>query len=78
MTKTATLKVQLGGAADLSEKDPDKVSLDRANAARDYLIGKGIDGGRIEVQSYGSAWARTQTTAGKDEPKNRRVQAWVR
>lgn len=74
----AALKVQLGGAADLAEADAQAVSLKRAQAARDYLVGKGVDTGRMELQSYGSDWARVETSKGKDEPKNRRVQVWVR
>jgi len=32
---------------------------------------------QIDVESYGSDWAKEKTTAGADEPKNRRVQVWV-
>jgi outer membrane protein OmpA-like peptidoglycan-associated protein len=74
----AALKVRLGGAADLAEPRPDEVSLARATAAKRYLTSKGIDAARIQVQSYGAGWARVKTAAGKDEPRNRRVQVWVR
>ena len=53
------------------------LSLKRAENARDYLISKGIDAARLEVQSYGADWARVETTAGTNEGKNRRVQVWV-
>jgi hypothetical protein len=75
----AVLRAQLGGAADLtgSAKVNMALSLKRAEAARDYLVSKGIDAARLEVQSYGADWARVETTAGTNEAKNRRVQVWV-
>jgi outer membrane protein OmpA-like peptidoglycan-associated protein len=75
MKANAALKAQLGGAADLKEAD---VSLKRAEAARDYLVGKGIAVARIEIENYGSDWARVETTKGTSEGKNRRVQVWLR
>lgn len=74
----ATLKAELAGAADLKEADPEKISDDRAKVVRDYLVSKGATAGQCTVVPLGSDWARVQTTAGKDEPKNRRVQIWVR
>jgi outer membrane protein OmpA-like peptidoglycan-associated protein len=76
--KTA-LKAQLGGAADLTgdPKVNEALSLKRAQAARDYLVSKGIDAARLEVQSYSSDWARVQAEPGKSEGKNRRVQVWL-
>jgi outer membrane protein OmpA-like peptidoglycan-associated protein len=73
------LKAQLGGAADLTG-DPafnQALSLKRAQAAKTYLVSKGIDGGRLELQSYGADWARVEAEAGKSEGKNRRVQIWL-
>jgi hypothetical protein len=75
MKANMALKAQLGGAADLNEAD---VSLKRAEAARNYLVGKGIAVARIEIESYGSDWARVETTKGASEGKNRRVQVWLR
>lgn len=72
------LTVELGGAADLKERKPEEVSKNRAEAASAYLEKKGIDAARISIQSYGADWAQVTTTAGADEPKNRRVQVWVR
>jgi outer membrane protein OmpA-like peptidoglycan-associated protein/acyl dehydratase len=75
----AVLKAQLGGAADLTgdEEFNKALSLKRATAARDYLVGKGIDAARLEVQSYGFDWARVEAAKGTSEGKNRRVQIWV-
>jgi outer membrane protein OmpA-like peptidoglycan-associated protein len=72
----ATLKVQLGGAADLKEANAQTVSKDRAEAAKAYLVSKGVKN-TITIESYGSDWARETTSKGTDEPKNRRVQVWV-
>ncbi|HMG23203.1 MAG TPA: DUF4157 domain-containing protein [Kofleriaceae bacterium] len=77
LTATATLKCKLGGAADLSETSPATIAQARATAAKAYLVGKGVTATQIDVESYGSDWAKEKTTAGADEPKNRRVQVWV-
>jgi len=50
-----------------------RLSMARANAVRDYLIGKGVSPGRLEVRGYGSRQpvANNNTWAGRAE--NRRV-----
>ncbi len=75
----AALRAQLGGAADLTgdAKFNETLSLKRAENARDYLVDKGIDAARLEVQSYGADWARAEAQPGVSEGKNRRVQIWV-
>lgn len=75
---SSALTAELSGAADLKEADPAKISDDRAKAARDYLVSKGVTASQLTVVALGSDWARVETTAGKDEPKNRRVQIWVK
>jgi outer membrane protein OmpA-like peptidoglycan-associated protein len=79
MTANTSLNVELGGACDLTgdEAVNQALSLKRAEAARDYLVGKKIDAGRITVQSYSNDWARVETQQGKSEGKNRRVQVWL-
>lgn len=74
----ATLKVELGGAADLTGTAAfnQALSLKRANAAKAYLVAKGVTN-TIDIQSYGFDWARVKTTKGTSEEKNRRVQVWV-
>lgn len=80
MKAKPALKAQLGGAADLtgSKEFNEKLSLKRAEAARDYLVGEGIAAARIKVESYSFDWARVETTKGTSEGKNRRVQIWLR
>lgn len=73
-----SLTAQIGGAADRKDAEPAKVSQARADAAKDYLVSRGIDAARITTQAYGGDWARVATTAGASEPKNRRVQIWVK
>jgi outer membrane protein OmpA-like peptidoglycan-associated protein len=79
MKKNVALRAQLGGAADHTgdAKFNQELSLKRAGAARDYLVAKGNDAARIEVQSYGFDWARVEAEKGKSEGKNRRVQVWL-
>jgi outer membrane protein OmpA-like peptidoglycan-associated protein len=80
MTGNPALTVELGGACDLTGNEAvnQALSLKRAETARDYLVAKGIDAGRITVQSYSFDWARVQTEQGKSEGKNRRVQVLLR
>ncbi len=80
MKAKPTSKVQLGGACDLTgnEKFNQKLALKRAEAARDYLVTKGIGAARIEIQSYSFDWARVEAKKGKSEGKNRRVQVLLR
>ena len=79
MKGKASLQAQLGGAADLTGNAEFnlKLSLKRAENARDYLVSKGIDAARLEVQSYGADWARVAAEPGKSQGKNRRVQIWL-
>ena len=80
MKGNVALKCELGGAADLTGDAAfnQRLSLKRAEAARDYLVAKGIDAARFELQSYGADWARVQEERGVSEDKNRRVQLWLR
>jgi outer membrane protein OmpA-like peptidoglycan-associated protein len=78
MKAKPALRAELGGAADLKDADPATISQARADVAKNYLVSKGIAVGRITTQAYGADWARVATTAGSAEPKNRRVQIWVK
>jgi outer membrane protein OmpA-like peptidoglycan-associated protein len=78
MKASAVLNAELGGAADLKDADPAAISQNRADNAKDYLVAKGIAAGRLTTQAYGADWAKAATTKGASEPKNRRVQIWVK
>ena len=73
------VKVQCAGFADLKESDPVGISKKRAEAVKAHLIAQGVPASQIDdIVAYGSDWARAKTAPGADEPKNRRVQLWVR
>jgi outer membrane protein OmpA-like peptidoglycan-associated protein len=73
-TTNTSLRIELGGAADLGESDAETVSRERATAVRSYLVTQGIAESRIDVIGYGASWARVATTPGASEARNRRVQ----
>jgi outer membrane protein OmpA-like peptidoglycan-associated protein len=79
MKANARLKAQLGGACDQTgaAEFNERLALRRAQAAKAYLVGKGIDAARFEIQSYGFDWARVRADKGKSEGANRRVQVWL-
>ena len=54
-----------------------KLSLDRANAVRDYLITKGIDSSRIETKGYGSAQPIESNKTEVGRSQNRRIEVNV-
>jgi flagellar motor protein MotB len=72
-------RIELGGHTDNvgSAASNLKLSLDRANTVRDYLISKGIDSSRIEAKGYGSTKpiADNKTAAGRAE--NRRTEVTI-
>jgi len=79
MKANPAIKAQLGGACDHTgdEAFNQALSLKRAEAARDYLVAKGIAAGRRSIESYSFDWARVEASHGKSEGKNRRVQVWL-
>jgi len=72
-------RIELGGHTDNVGSAPSnmKLSLDRANTVRDYLISKGIDPNRITARGYGSTKpiAENKTAAGRAE--NRRTEVTI-
>lgn len=72
----ADLKVELGGHTDAQGRDDANMALSqrRAESARQYLIGKGIDAARLSAKGYGETQpiATNDTPAGRAE--NRRVE----
>ncbi len=72
-------KIELGGHTDnvgAAAKNL-KLSLDRANAVRDYLLSKGIDGTRVTAKGYGMTKpvASNKTAAGRAQ--NRRTEVKI-
>ena len=72
-------RIEIGGHTDNvgNATSNQKLSLDRANAVKDYLIGKGIDGGRLTTKGYGLTQpiADNKTESGRAE--NRRTEVTI-
>jgi outer membrane protein OmpA-like peptidoglycan-associated protein len=79
LTKVDTVNVQISGHTDNQGgmEFNQKLSEDRANAVRDYLISKGIAANRITAVGYGysSPVASNDTEAGR--AKNRRIEIGI-
>ncbi len=76
LTGNPEVKVEIGGHTDNTGSKATNVRLSaaRANAVRDYLIGKGVDAGRLTAKGYGpdKPVADNKTVAGR--AANRRVE----
>ena len=74
-------RIEIGGHTDNvgNAKSNLKLSEDRANAVRDYLVGHGVDSSRIVTKGYGSTMPLDKktmnTTAGRAE--NRRTEVTI-
>ena len=64
----------VGGAATQDEADPVALSRERAERVRAYLVGAGIAESRIDLEFYGSDWARTPVANPGAAQANRPVQ----
>lgn len=67
----------VGGAATSDEPNPVPLSRSRAERVKAYLVGQGIAASRIDVEAYGSDWARTPVTDPGAAQANRRVQITI-
>jgi outer membrane protein OmpA-like peptidoglycan-associated protein len=70
------MKLEIGGYADASGDAQSNLTLSaaRARAARDFLVGVGVDGGRLTVKGYGQAQALNDNSTQELRSYNRRVQ----
>jgi outer membrane protein OmpA-like peptidoglycan-associated protein len=69
--------VKVVGYADSSEidyKHPDELSQERAKAAADYLIGKGVDAERISIEGKGDTAPLDTSGTPEGQALNRRVE----
>ncbi len=67
-------RVIVVGHADSTERTPEVIARKRAEAVRDYLVGRGVDASRITTRSAAATRpAQTGTTAA-DRAANRRVE----
>ena len=74
MQGSTGLTVILGGAATADEPDPPGLSRRRAEAVRGFLQGAGIAESRIQIEAYGSDWARAPSSRPDAAQANRRVE----
>lgn len=77
MTHKKSVHVEISGYTDnVGDKKANKVlSQKRADAVRDYLVSKGIDGARIKAVGYGDANPIAPNTTPEGRQKNRRIEA---
>jgi len=70
------LKVEIGGNAQdrLTPAENQKLSTDRAQAIRLYLIGKGVHDGQLRIQGHGANMLLTQDTTDEARTRNRRTE----
>lgn len=72
-------RIEVGGHTDNVGK-PDfnlKLSLDRANTVRDYLISKGIDAARVQAKGYGMTKPVADNKTDEGRATNRRTEVIV-
>lgn len=76
MTQTPTLTIELGGHTDnVGGEAPNlKLSQDRADVVREYLIGKGIEPDRVASKGYGEARPIASNNTPDGQAANRRVE----
>lgn len=70
------VNVEVGGHTDSQGAEAANLRLSqaRANAVREYLIGKGVDGGRITAMGYGESKPVESNTTANGRAANRRVE----
>lgn len=77
MTHKKSARIQISGHTDNHGKPAANQTLseNRAKAVREYLIGKGIDEGRIEAVGYGQDMPIADNGTPEGRQKNRRIEA---
>lgn len=70
------VNVEVGGHTDSQGAEAANLRLSqaRANAVREFLIGKGVDGGRITAMGYGESKPVESNTTANGRAANRRVE----
>lgn len=77
MTHKKTARLEISGHTDDAGKKAanKKLSQQRADAIRDYLVSKGIDAGRIKAVGYGDEKPIAPNDTSEGRQKNRRIEA---
>lgn len=75
MKNNPTMEIEIAGHTDNvgSEKLNNKLSLERANAVRDYLISQGINDKRLVAKGYGESKPVAKNDTDEGKKLNRRV-----
>ncbi|MCW3070767.1 MAG: hypothetical protein JWO44_657 [Bacteroidetes bacterium] len=76
MLMKKSLKIEIAGHTDnVGNKDANqKLSEDRANAVRSYLVKKGVEAGRVIAKGYGDTQPVAENTTDAGRQKNRRTE----
>jgi outer membrane protein OmpA-like peptidoglycan-associated protein len=76
MTENKTLTIELGGHTDNtgSAEFNIKLSQDRADSVREYLIGKGVEPDRVGSKGYGETVPVAKNDTPEGQQQNRRVE----
>ncbi len=76
MKRRKSADVEISGHTDTvgKAKTNKTLSLKRAQACRDYLISKGIDGSRITAVGYGGERPTAPNDTEENRQKNRRIE----
>jgi outer membrane protein OmpA-like peptidoglycan-associated protein len=76
LKKYQTVEILLEGHTDITGdyNENIKLSLDRVNSCKKYLINKGIDSRRIQTRGLGSSKPLTRSNSEKEREINRRVE----
>jgi OmpA-OmpF porin, OOP family len=77
MTHKKTARIEISGHTDDAGKKAvnKKLSQQRADAVRDYLVSKGIDADRIKAVGYGDEKPIAPNDTSEGRQKNRRIEA---
>jgi outer membrane protein OmpA-like peptidoglycan-associated protein len=72
-------RIELGGHTDNvgSAASNQKLSLDRANTVKDYLVNKGIDPNRVITKGYGSTKPISDNKTATGRAENRRTEVTI-
>lgn len=73
----ASAKIEISGHTDNvgGDKKNKKLSQQRADAVRDYLVGKGVDASRIHAVGYGDERPIASNATPEGRQQNRRIEA---
>ncbi|MEL4181452.1 OmpA family protein [Roseateles sp. PN1] len=80
LSNDPSLRVRVVGHTDSTGNDTinDKLSVERANSVRNFLVDRGISPGRIEAAGRGSHEPIADNASAENRAKNRRVEIFLR